>query len=76
MTLDIASLTHEIKVSEFAKLSGASPDTVRRMIRENIIRARPMVPGSKRVTWLVQTDQLYDLMGIEREPEYVSPILG
>jgi len=76
MNLNIAALPYEVKVAEFAKLSGSSVHTVRRMIRENIIRARPMMPGAKRVTWLVPTDQLYDLLGIEREPEYVSPILG
>lgn len=69
---DIANLPHELRVSHFAKLAGVAPRTVRQMIADGILRARPMVPGVKRPTHLIQSEQLYGLLGIERGEAYVS----
>ena len=73
---DIANLPHELRVKEFARLASTSPDSVRRMIVTGMLRARPMIPGAKRPTYLVRSDQLYGLLGIPREATYVSQDLG
>lgn len=73
---DIAALPHELKVTEFARLLGASPRTVRRMIETGTLQARPLVPGVKRPTHMIRSEQLYGLLQIERGERYVSSDLG
>ena len=73
---DIANLPHELRVTEFSRLASTSPDTIRRMILDGTLRARQMRPGAARPTYLVPSEQLYGLLGISPQEEYVWSRLG
>jgi len=70
------NLPDELSVAQFAELSTTSPGAVRKMVRQNVIPSRTLIPGAVRPTYRIPKIALAELLGLVLHDEYISQHLG